>query len=184
VLLFSWSIHSSREAPGEIVMKKRHVFATPSLSVAESGVQAARRSGIGNDSICLEARSDVEMHDISDDRKNVSMDFIPAAWRGTLAGAAAGALAGVIAMWIPFFGVSLAGASALAVIGAMVGTWASVLMGSAVEDNVRRTFHEQIQAGQILVVVDAEPEEFDKVEKAIASAGGSRLPFESNSALG
>jgi hypothetical protein len=145
----------------EIVMKKRHVFATPSLSVAESVVQAARRSGIGNDSICLEARSDVEMHDISDDRKNVSMDFIPAAWRGTLAGA-----------------------SALAVIGAMVGTWASVLMGSAVEDNVRRTFHEQIQAGQILVVVDAEPEEFDNVEKAIASAGGSRLPFESNSALG
>lgn len=165
-------------------MKKRHVFAAPTLAVAESVVQAARRGGIGNDCICLEARSDLEMHDISDDRKNVSMDFIPAALRGTLAGAAAGALAGLIAMWIPLLGLSLGGASALAVIGGLVGTWASVLMGSAVEDKVRRTFHEQIQAGQILVVVDAEAEVFAGLEPALARAGALRLPFESNSALG
>jgi hypothetical protein len=69
------------------------------------------------------------------------------------------------------------------VVGALVGTWASVLMGSALPDEVRRTFHDQIAAGQILVVIDAEPETFNLAEPAIADAGGIRLPFESTTAL-
>ena len=164
-------------------MKKRHVFAAPSLPIAEAVVHAARRHDISNECICLEARSDVEIARINDDRKNVSMDFIPAAWHGTLAGAAAGFLAGLIAMAIPAFGISLAGAAALAVVGALVGTWASVLIGSALPDEVRRTFQNEIDAGRILVVIDAEPEDFVAVEAAIAEAGGVRLPFESTTAL-
>lgn len=42
----------------------------------------------------------------------------------------------------------------------LVGTWASVLIGSAVEHQVRRTFHDRIDAGQILVEVGADPERF------------------------
>lgn len=164
-------------------MKKRHVFSTDSLATAEAVVRAARENGIDSESICLEARSDVEIKRISDDRKNVSMDFIPAAWHGTIMGAVAGLVAGLVAMQLPFFGLSLAGALALAVVGALVGTWASVLMGSALPDAVRRTFAEEIEAGKILVVVDAEPEEFVDVERAIARVGGMRLPYEANTAL-
>src|SRR5918993_451012 len=88
-----------------------------------------------------------------------------------------------VAMAVPFFGVSLAGAAALAVVGALIGTWASVLMGAALPDEVRRTFADEIDAGKILVVIDAEPEDFGVVEAAIAQVGGSRLPFESTTAL-
>ena len=164
-------------------MKKRHVFLTPSVAVAEAVVRAVRASGVDDACIKLEARSDVEIRRVSDDLKNVSMDFIPAALRGTLGGAVAGFFAGLLAMWIPYFGVSWAGVGALTVVGALVGTWASMLIGSALPDDIRRTFGSEIDAGKILVVVDAEPEEFQPVESAIAAAGGARLPYEATTAL-
>ena len=164
-------------------LKKRHVFATPDVATAEAVVREARRLGIGKECIFLEARSDIELRRIDDDRKNVSMDIVPAAWHGTLYGAAAGLCAGLLAMYIPFFGVSLGGAFALMVVGALVGTWASVLMGSAIPDEVRRTFAAEIQSGQVLVVVDADPEAFERIEPQLARAGGLRLPFESTTAL-
>jgi len=166
-----------------MAMRKRHVFATPNVVTAESVVREARRLGVGEECICLEARSDIEIGRINDDRKNVSMDIIPAAWHGTIYGAAAGLAAGLVAMYIPFFGISLAGAGALMVVGALVGTWASVLMGSALPDEVRRTFAAEIESGQVLVVIDAEPEKFEQIEPALAQAGAMRLPFESTTAL-
>jgi hypothetical protein len=164
-------------------LRKRHVFSTPSLEVAQAVVDAARANGVGRDCICIEARPDIEVSRIRDDRKNVSMDFVPAALRGTLLGGLAGLAAGLIGMNIPFFGLSGLGAIALMVIGALVGTWASVLIGSALPDEVRRTIAAEIEAGRILVVIDAELEEFDAVERAIAQAGGDRLPYEVNAAL-
>ena len=164
-------------------MKKRHVFATPDMGTAEAVMREALRLGIGRDCICLEARHDIETRGIDDDDKNVSMDIIPAAWHGTLYGAAAGFLAGVVAMYLPLFGLSFAGALALAVVGALVGTWASVLMGSALPDEVRRTFAAEIESGQVLVVIDAEPESFEQIEPALERAGAHRLPFESTTAL-
>src|SRR5688572_11009344 len=92
--------HSHRTDPA---MKKRHVFSTPSLEVARQVYRAAREQGIGSDCILLEARKDIEIHRIRDDRKNVGMDFLPAAMRGTLLGAIAGLAAGLITMNIPFF---------------------------------------------------------------------------------
>jgi len=164
-------------------MKKRHVFTTPDVTTAQRVEAEALRQGIGRGCVCLEARSDIELGRIDDDDKNVSMDIVPAAWHGTLYGAVAGLGAGLVAMYIPFFGVSLAGAGALMVVGALVGTWASVLMGSALPDEVRRTFGSEIESGQILVVIDAEPEDFERIEPALAMAGAARLPFESTSAL-
>lgn len=164
-------------------MKKRNVFLTPSVGVAEAVVRAARDSGVADDAIKLEARSDVETRRIPDYRKNVSMDFIPAALRGTLGGAVAGFFAGLLAMWIPYFGLPLLGVAALTVVGALVGTWSSVLVGSALPDDIRRTFADEIEAGKVLVVVDAEQDDFGPVQSAIVAAGGVLLPYESTTAL-
>jgi hypothetical protein len=164
-------------------MRKRHVFATPDVATAEAVRREARKLGIGKECVFLEARRDIEINDVDDERKNVSMDIIPAAWHGTMYGAAAGLVAGLLAMYVPFFGVSLKGALALMVVGGLVGTWASVLMGSALPDEVRRTFAAEIEAGQVLVVIDAEPESFEQIEPALARAGAVRLPFETTTAL-
>jgi hypothetical protein len=164
-------------------MKKRHVFASHDLGVAKAVVRAAREHGIDRRCITVEARHDIEVHRISDERKNVSMDFIPAALRGTVLGAASGLLLGIVAYWVPAFHLGWPGVFALAGLGALIGTWASVLMGSALPDEVRRTFAREIDEGTILVIVDAEPEAFEQLEPAIARAGGVRLPYEARTAL-
>jgi hypothetical protein len=164
-------------------MKKRHVFSAPSLDVAQAVVDAARAAGIGRECIKIEARSDIETSRIRDDSKNVSMDFIPAALRGTLFGALVGLVVGIVFMFVPAIGLSGGGALALMVVGALMGTFASVLVGASVPDEVRRTFANEIESGSILVVVDGDPEQFELVERAMADAGGIRLPYEVSTAL-
>ena len=164
-------------------MMKRHVFAVTSLPDAEAVVQTARRHGVEDNAISLEASSAVEIADISDEFKNVSMDFVPAAWHGALGGAAAGFVLGLVAMSFASFGMTFTGALVLLVVGALVGMFASALVGSAIPDSVRRTFQREIAAGKILVVIDAEPEAFEKFEADIAKAGGTRLSFDAISAL-
>jgi hypothetical protein len=164
-------------------MRKRHVFAAPDLAAAKAVVRAARDSGVDRRYITIEARKDIEVQRISDDRKNVSMDFIPAALRGTVMGAASGLLLGIVAYWVPALHLGWGGVFALAGLGALIGAWTSVLAGSAVPDQVRRTFAREIEDGQILVVIDAEQEVFETIEPALARAGGVRLPFEINTAL-
>src|SRR5918993_427197 len=99
-------------------MKKRHVFAADSIKVAKEMIRAARQAGVPAPCIQVEARSDVEIKRISDDLLNVDKDIIPAALRGTLLGALAGFALGLVAMAIPFFCVSFAGAAALAAVSA------------------------------------------------------------------
>jgi len=164
-------------------MLKRHVFAVSSLPAAEAVVQTARRHGVEDKAICLEASSAVEIAGIDDERKNVSMDFVPAAWHGALGGGATGFVLGLAAMSIPSFDMSFAGALLLLVVGALVGMFAAALVGSAIPDSVRRTFQREIAAGKILVVIDAEPEAFEEFESDIAKAGGTRLSFDAITAL-
>src|SRR5689334_16482455 len=95
--------------PPGMTMMKRHVFATPSLDTAEAVVQTARKHGVTDDDICLEASVAIEIAGINDEFKNVSMDFVPAAWHGALVGAAAGFVLGMVAMIFKSFALSFAG---------------------------------------------------------------------------
>ena len=159
-------------------MKHRRVFSAPDVHVASSAIAAARASGIRDDCISLVARSDVELESISPDRINVEKDTVPAALRGALEGGSLGLLAGVIAMLVPAFGVTIAGAGLITAIGAMVGTWSSALIGSAVPDAVRRQFEKEIERGQILVVVDGDKDTLTATEAALAKLGAQALPFD------
>ena len=164
-------------------MKLRHVFITPDLPTAEAAIRAARDAGVEDDDLLLVARSDVEMDDIPDDRKEADTDMLPAAVRGAGYGAGAGLLAGLVAVAIPPLGITLAGAGAATVAGAAVGSWASALMGSSLPDPIRRKFHDEIEAGNILVVVDGTDELLAVAEPRIVSAGARPLPFEASKAL-
>jgi hypothetical protein len=56
-------------------------------------------------------------------------------------------------------------------------------MGSSLPDPVRRKFDDEIQAGNILVVIDASKEVLTSAEPAIVRAGATPLPFEATTAL-
>ena len=163
-------------------MKTRHVFAAAGVTSAHQAIAAARAHGIRDDDLSLIARSDIELDRIDDERKQVAMDFIPAALRGTVGGGAAGLLAGLVALAIPTMGVTLAGAGAIALLGAMVGTWSSALVGASIPDEVRRKFEDEIQAGRVLVVVDGDRALLPEAEAAILATGARPLPYEATTA--
>ena len=164
-------------------MKRKHVYLTDDLAEARSAVTAARHAGVLEDDIALVARNDIEMEVIPEDKRNASTDFVPAALKGAVGGGTVGLVAGLIAAAIPPLGVTLAGAAALAAVGAIGGTWSSALMGSALPDPVRRRFESEIAAGRILVVIDMAEEDMAQVDAAVQASGAELLPFEEPSAM-
>jgi hypothetical protein len=163
-------------------MKTRHVFLVDGVPAAHQAIAAARAHGLDNHDLALVARHDIELERIPDERKQVDMDFVPAALRGTVSGGAAGLLAGLVALAVPSMGVTLAGAGAIALLGAVMGTWSSALVGAALPDEVRRTFEDEIAAGRILLVVDGDPATLPDAEAAILATGARRMPYEATTA--
>jgi len=164
-------------------MKTRHVYATPDIAAARAAVQAATDAGIDRDDVSLIAKGEVEMDKVPDALKESDTDFKPAALRGALGGGAAGLIAGIVGVAVPPLGLTLAGAGALALAGAAVGTWSAALVGSSVPDSVRRTFEDEIEAGRVLVVVDAEDEGLRRADAALQATGARLLPYEQPSAM-
>ena len=163
-------------------MKTRHVFITDSVGNAHQAMAAAQAHGIERKDLSLIARHDIELERIADDRKQVAMDFMPAALRGAATGGGAGLLAGLVALAVPTMGVTLAGAGALALIGAVVGTWSSSLVGASIPDEVRRKFESEIADGNVLLVVDGDAKLLPEAEAAIVATGARPLPYQATTA--
>lgn len=163
-------------------MKTRHVYSTLNVADAQRALQAARGAGVENDDLSLIARGDIELENIPDERKEAKTDFMPAIARGAAGGGAAGLLAGLIAVAVPPLGITLAGVGVMTLAGALVGSWSSALVGASVPDPVRRRFEEEIAAGRILLVLDAEEPALARADEAIRATGAAPLPYEATSA--
>lgn len=159
-------------------MKHRRVFSTPDIATAKAAIEAARASGIQDECISLITRAQVQIESIPANRLDATTDTIPAAIRGAAEGGAIGLVAGLVAILVPAFGMTIAGAALLTAIGAMVGTWSSALIGSAVPNEVRRQFEQEIESGRILVVIDGDKETLSAAEAALAEVGARPLPFD------
>lgn len=83
---------------------------------------------------------------------------------------------------MPPLGITVASAALIAALGAAVGTWTAALIGSSVPNEVRRTFEEEIAAGRILLIIDAEQGALASGSQAAVAVGARMLPFESVSA--
>lgn len=166
-------------------MKTRHVFSAPDLASAQAAMDAAREAGVRDDDILLIARSDIELESIPDERKEADTDLMPAALRGAGYGGAAGLLAGLLAVVVTPVGLTLAGTAAALAAGAMVGCWASALMGSALPDPIRRKFDAHIRSGRILVAIDGDRDLLGQAEARVLArtAGVELLPFDAPKAL-
>lgn len=162
-------------------MKIRHVSCAHDLATADAALRAARRAGVANRDLLLIARPDIELHSIRNARKDADTDMLPAAMRGTGYGAAIGLLGGLVAMVI--LGIGWAGVAVATAAFAVIGGWASALVGASVSDPIRRKFNAEIEAGNILVVVDAERAPLEAAGFAIVREGAELLPFESHTAL-
>lgn len=160
-------------------MTQRHVFSTRDVAHTREALAALHMAGIGNESISLVARSDIELERIPDSLKEADTDAVPAAVRGMGIGGATGLLAGLAAVALAPIGITVAGAVALGAVGALVGGWSSSLMGSALPDAVRQQFDDEIARGRVLILIDAGPESADAILEAMSRAGAAHLNYES-----
>jgi len=164
-------------------MKTRCVFSTSDLTAARAAMAAAQEAGIDDRDISLVAREDIELERIPDHLMQGRNDFYPAALRGGACGGGTGLLLGLIAVAVPPLGVTLAGAAAITVAGAVFGSWIGELVGFEVPDVVSRKFKDEIAAGRILVVIDANKEQLAVAEPAVARTGATQLPFHAHTVL-
>lgn len=160
-------------------MNHREVYSTRDVAAARRALAALHMHGIKNDAISMVARADIELERIPNTLKEADTDAMPAAIRGMEIGGATGLLAGLVAVAIPPLGITLAGAVGIAAMSALVGGWASALMGSTVPDPVRQQFEAEIAAGRVLVLVDVPNEAREAVSDAMAEAGATRLNYAS-----
>lgn len=158
-------------------MKTRHVFSTPDIDVAESAVDALRQAGLTDDCISLIARHDIENQFIPEDQQDTEDDFGRGGMKGVLAGGGSGLLVGLVAVAVPPLGLTLAGAAAMTLVGAVVGGWVGMLTGTSEPGAVRRKFEDEIAAGRVLVVVDGNAAMLAIADAALVAAGAMPLPF-------
>lgn len=144
-------------------MKTRTVYALDSLPRLTNAMDAARGCGVPDEDLAVVARHDIELR--------IDPDAPEPAPHGQLTGL----LAGLSAVTVPTLGVSIAGAGLINLIGNAVGGWVPALAGDTVDDEVRRRFHDEVEAGRILLVVDAEPELHTRVENALREHGATRV---------
>lgn len=137
----------------------------------------SRRTGVPDDDISLIAREDIELQQIPDHLMIGRTDFHPAAARGMACGGGSGLLLSLIAIAAPPLDVSLAGAAAITLAGATVGCWTGALIGTDVPDVVHRKFKHEIDAGKILVVLDASKDCLALAGPAVLAAGARHLPL-------
>ena len=144
-------------------MKTRYVHAIESLPRLTNAMDAARGCGVTDDDLAVVARHDIELR--------IDPDAPEPAPHGQLTGL----LAGLSAITVPTLGVSIAGAGLINLIGNAVGGWVPALAGDTVDDEVRRRYHDHVEAGRILLVVDAEPERQARVAAALAGHGATPM---------
>jgi hypothetical protein len=146
-------------------MKTRNVYALDSLPRLTNAMDAARGCGVLDEDLAVVARHDIELR--------IDPDAPEPAPHGQLTGL----LAGLSAVTVPTLGVSIAGAGLINLIGNAVGGWVPALAGDTVDDEVRRRYHDEVEAGRILLVVDAEPERQARVAAALREHGA--VPMDS-----
>lgn len=164
-------------------MKIRHVYSTTDLDQARAAMAAARGAGVADECLTLIARSDIELDAIPNRDKEATGDFMHGAMKGVAAGGATGLLLGLAAMVLAPIGVTLAGAGIAALAGAAAGGMASSIFGSALPDQVRQKFDDEISAGRILMIVDASADTHQAVDPQIQATGATRLPFEESTVV-
>ncbi len=110
------------------------------------------------------------------------MYFTPSVKRGAVFGAATGLLIAVIVPIIPAVGLSIGvfELAAFMIGGALLGVWASSMVGASVPSKLQRKFRDEIQAGHTLVVIDSDGRNDSSIIGGMSNLADRHLVWQSN----
>jgi hypothetical protein len=139
---------------------RRLFFLAPDVPSAHALVDELLLARIPEKHIHVLAREGTPLGDLPEAGIAQRSDLIPAIERGAAAGGTTGLIAGLVAVSLPGMAIIPAGGIviALAAAGALVGSWASSLVGVSVSSTRLERFKEAIASGQVLVMADVAQE--------------------------
>ena len=146
---------------------KRLYFLLPSLTITQKVVDELLLARVDERHIHVIAKQGTPLKDLPEASLVQKSDFVPAMERGVALGGATGVLAGLVALAMP--GIVIAGGALLAmgIGGAGMGAWLGGMIGLDVENKHVKQFHEAIESGQILVLVDVKKDRADEIEDLV-----------------
>lgn len=148
---------------------RRLYFLLPDVETARKVVDELLLKRVDERHIHLLARRGTPLEDLPQTSVAQRTDLLPALERGAAIGGATGALAGLVAVTVPPAGLVLGGGAVLgmALAGAGFGAWAASLLGISTPNSQLRRFHDAIERGQILMMVDVRKDRIHEIEESI-----------------
>ncbi|QPF73531.1 DUF1269 domain-containing protein [Roseateles sp. DAIF2] len=149
-------------------MRKRIYWLLPDLDSATKTMNELLLARISEYHIHFAAREGADMTGLHPANFLQTSDVIEAAQRGMLLGAGVGAAMGVVGAYV-LAGLAAPAAIviALAVLGSVLGTWWSSMIGSSTPSRRLRRFADAIAAGQYLLMVDVPRSRVAQIEELL-----------------
>lgn len=150
-------------------MRRRLYFLLPEVNTARQVVDELLLARIADNHIHVLAREDIRLDDLPEANLLQKSDLVHGLETGLAVGGATGILAGLTAMAFPPTGLAIGGGTVLvcALAGAFIGAWVAGMIGTDVPNSQLREFHEAVERGQILMMVDVAKGQVDQVTRMI-----------------
>lgn len=151
-------------------MKERLFFFVPDADASRRVIDDLTEFGIGEEDLHVIANDDVELEPIAEPDLLHRSDVADAAKRGAATGGAMGLLGTLLAVSNPAIGLTLGGGAIIAgtALGAALGTWFSTLVGVSVPNQDVEAYRDRIERGELMIIVDCEPERQPALEGMLA----------------
>ena len=151
-------------------MRRRIYWLLPDLESARATMDDLLLARIEARNIHFVAREDTDMRGLHAANALQTSDVVRSAEMGLITGAAVGALlGGLVAVHYPIVGdePQWGIAAALAVAGALFGTWTSTMIGISIPSKRLQRFTPEIEQGKILLMVDVPMWRVEAIEERL-----------------
>lgn len=154
-------------------MRRRIYWLLPDVHSARRTMDDLLLARIAEPHIHFVAREDIDTTGLHAANVLQTSDVIRAAQVGLVVGGGVGALMGLLtAVFFPIVGDSpqWGMAAVLGVLGALVGLWASSMIGASTPSQRLKRFAPAVEQGQVLLMVDVPRSRVDEVEALLERA--------------
>ncbi|KAA1191903.1 hypothetical protein F0M18_10270 [Pseudohalioglobus sediminis] len=146
-------------------MKQRYFFFMDDVSATTSVIDDLKQLGMSEDDLHVIGNDAMALQPLPEPDITHRSDVVDAAKRGAATGGAIGLVGSIVAVTVPAAGLTLGGGAILAgtALGSALGTWFSTLVGVSVPNQDVEDYRGRIERGEIMVIVDCEPDEQPQV---------------------
>jgi hypothetical protein len=153
-------------------MRRRIYWMLPDLPSARQAMKDLLLARISESHIHFVASEDADMTGLHAANLLQTSDVVRAAQAGLVIGGAVGAAAGAVVALFPIasntpqWGI----AGVLAIVGGGLGAWSASMVGCSTRNNRIRRFEQDIERGQILLMVDVPRARVEEVESLLRTS--------------